>query len=75
MLMWMILCLACMACVCLFYMFHAFGPKVAQKTTVTDPPELVTYPPAPRVNSYPLQNRETDEPITFLYSASQHTRR
>ena len=73
--MWVFLCLACVACLCLFYMVHALGPKVAETSRVTDPPELVTYPPAPVMNTYPLVTRETDEPVTFLYSGSQATRR
>jgi flagellar basal body-associated protein FliL len=75
MLMWMILTLACVMCLCFFYMVHAFGPKVAENARVTDAPEVITYPPAPKVNTFPLQSREPDEPITFLYSGSQATRR
>lgn len=75
MLLWVLLFLACVGCASLFSLFTTFAPGVAQKVHVTDPPELVTYPPAPRVNAFPLQSRDTDQPIPFLYSGSQATRR
>lgn len=73
MLIWIILSALCVLSIVACFAFTAIAPTISKKVRVTDPPES-TRPPAINIDEYPLQKRDTNQPLYYLYSSSTPTR-
>ena len=73
MLVWTIVVILCVVSLMASSAFTTVAPKISKKVKITDAPE-VTPPPPINIDEYPLQTRDPEKPVHYLYSSATPTR-